>query len=145
MSTLWEFSERGTASRRIRRYECRTLRSHQNFIARWWREPKEKLNPETQLSNDLGIYGGDGVELIAAFCEEFDIQNTSKIDLTEHFAPEGCDLLGLFFFSFGIYVFLYYLFFDREKLREEPEGITPLTLRDLVKSAEAKRWIPPEA
>ena len=88
------------------------------FVAIWWRESEEKLKPDTQLSNDLGIDGDDGSELIAAFCEEFNIQNTSEIDLTKHFAEEGCDLLGLFFASFGIYVFLYYLVFNREKFRE---------------------------
>ena len=110
------------------------------FIAEKTRvSPKKlaKFTPDTQLSNDLGIDGDDGVELIAAFCEEFNIQNTSEIDLTKHFAPEGCN-------PFGIFVFLYYLMFDIEKLREEPNGDIPIMLRDLVKSAEAKRWIPPQ-
>ena len=98
----------------------------------------EKLNPNTQLSNNLGIDGDDGVELLEAFCKEFEIQNTSEIDLRKHFAPEGCN-------AFGIYAEFYYLVFDREKLREEPAGDIPITLRDLVKSAEAKRWIPSEA
>ena len=114
------------------------------FVAEWTTISAEKLNPDTQLSNDLGIDGDDGVELITVFCEEFEIQNMSEIDLTEHFAPEGWDLFGIFLFSFGIYVFLYYLVFGREKLREEPTGEMPITLRDLVKSAEAKRWIPPK-
>ena len=108
------------------------------FVAEKTRVSSKKLakfTPDTQLSNDLGIDGEDGVELIAAFCEEFNIQNASEIDLTRHFVPEGCN-------SFGIFVFLYYLMFDREKLREGPNGDIPITLRDLVKSAEAKRWIP---
>ena len=96
-----------------------------------------KFTPDTQVSNDLGIDGDDGVELIAAFCKEFNIQNASEIDLTRHFVPEGCN-------SFGIFVFLSYPMFDREKLRERPDGDIPITLRDLVKSAEAKRWIPPK-
>ena len=109
------------------------------FVAKETRvSPKKftKLTPDIQLE-DLGVYGDDGVDLIAAFCEEFSIQNTSEIDLTKHFAPEGCN-------PFVIFVDLYYLVFDREKLREETNGYIPITLRDLVRSAEAKRWIPPQ-
>ena len=108
------------------------------FLAEQTATSAERLTPETQLADNLGVDGDDGVELIAAFCEAFEIQNMNEIDLTEYFAPDGCD-------SFGIFVFLYYLVFDREKLREETNGCIPITLRDLVKSAEAKRWIPPEA
>ena len=88
-----------------------------------------------QVADDLGIAGDDGYELLEAFCEEFEIQNMSEIDPYEYFGPEGVDALE-------ILLFFYYLIFDREKLTE---SCTPLTLRDLVKSAEAKRWIPPEA
>ena len=95
----------------------------------------EKINPDTLLADDLGIAGDDGCELLEAFCEEFEIQNMSEIDPYEYFGPEGCN-------PFDIFVFYYYLVFDREKLKE---FCPALTLRDLVKSAEAKKWIPPEA
>ena len=106
------------------------------FVAEWWRTPEEKLTPETHLADDLGIAGDDGYELLEAFCKEFEIQNMSEINPYDYFDTEGCN-------AFGIYVELYYLVFDRKKLNDP--GITPLYLRDLVKSAEAKRWIPSEA
>ena len=96
---------------------------------------EKKINPDTLLEEDLGITGDDGYELLEAFCEEFEIQNMCEIEPCEYFAPEGCN-------PFEIYVVLYHLIFDREKF---DNSCTPLTLRDLVKSAEAKRWIPPKA
>lgn len=109
------------------------------FIAEETRVSPKKLNPDTLLF-DLGIAGDDGYELLEAFCEKFEIQNTSEINPYEYFGGEGCNL-------FHVYVDLYYLLFDREKLKEieEADCFTPLYLRDLVKSAEAKKWIPPEA
>ena len=97
----------------------------------------EELTPDTHLEDDLGIVGDAGYELLEAFCEEFEIENMSEIDPYEYFGPEGGN-------PFYIYVLLYYLAFNREKLKD-PYSLTPLYLRDLVKSAEAKRWIPPEA
>ena len=105
------------------------------FMAEQWLTSEEKLNPDTLLI-DLGIVGDDGYELLEAFCEKFEIQNTSEINHYEYFGGEGCNL-------FQGYVDLYYLLFHREKLREA-DCCTPLYLRDLVKSAEVKRWIPPE-
>lgn len=96
---------------------------------------EEELMPETHLADDLGIAGDDGYELLEAFCEEFEIQNMEEIDYTEYFGTEGGPN------PFEIYVFFYYLVFDREK---QHYSCSPLYLRDLVKSAEAKRWIPPE-
>ena len=96
----------------------------------------EELTPETHLGDDLGIAGDDGYELLEAFCEEFEIQNMSEIEPSEYFGTEGGPN------PFEIYVFLYYLVFDREK---QHYSCSPLYLRDLVKSAEAGRWIPPEA
>ena len=95
-----------------------------------------KLTPDTDLSEGLGIAGDDGCDLLEAFCEAFEIENMSEIDPYEYFGPEGCN-------PFYIYVVLYDLVFNREKLSDSDQ--TSLTMRDLVKSAEAKRWIPPEA
>ena len=110
------------------------------FVAEETRVSPKKLTPDTHLFEALGIAGDDGYELLEAFCEAFEIQNMSEIEPYKYFGTEGCD-------PFHVYVDLYYLLFDREKLKEAEEayGFTPLYLRDLVKSAEAKRWIPPEA
>ncbi len=100
--------------------------------------PEEELTPDTHLADDLGIAGDDGYELLVAFCEEFGIQNTSEIEPYEYFGPEAWN-------PFDVYVLLYHWVFDREKLNKPYHSLKPLYLRDLVKSAEAKRWIPPEA
>ena len=99
---------------------------------------EEELTPDTHLADDLGIAGDDGYELLVAFCEEFEIQNKSEIEPYEYFGPEAWN-------PFDVYVLLYHWVFDREKLNEPYHSLTPLYLRDLIKSAEAKRWIPPEA
>ncbi len=96
---------------------------------------EEELTPETHLADDLGIAGDDGYELLEAFCEAFEIQNMEEIEPAEYFGIEGGPN------PFEIYFFLYDLVFDREKQRY---SFSPLYLRDLVKSAEAGRWIPPE-
>ena len=106
------------------------------FVAEQWLMSEEELTPDTLLADDLGIAGDDGYELLEAFCEEFEIQNRNEIDHTEYFGTEGCNPLEM-------YVLLYDLVFNREKRKGSDE--TALTLRDLVKSAEAKKWIPPEA
>ena len=108
------------------------------FVAEQWLTSEEKLTADTHLADDLGIAGDDGYDLLEAFCEEFEIQNTSEIEPYEYFGPEAWD-------PFYVYVLLYHWVFDREKLNEPYHSLTPLYLRDLVKSAEAKRWIPPEA
>ena len=99
---------------------------------------EEELTPDTHLADDLGIAGDDGYELLEAFCETFEIENMSEIEPYDYFGPEALD-------PFYVYVLLYYWVFNREKLNEPYYSLKPLYLRDLVKSAEAKRWIPPEA
>ena len=109
------------------------------FVAEETRvSPKKltKLTPDTDLSQGLGIGGDDGYELLEAFCEEFEIKNMCEINPYEYFGPEAWN-------PFEIYVVLYDWVFKRKKCGDF--GITPLYLRDLVKSAEARRWIPPEA
>ncbi len=106
-------------------------------MAEFWSTSAEKLNPDTLLADDLGIAGDDGYELLEAFCEKFEIENVCEIDHTKYFGTEGCN-------PFEIYVMLYYWIFDREKFNDNDSEL-PLTLRDLVKSAEAKKWMHPEA
>ena len=99
---------------------------------------EEKLTPETHLADDLGVAGDDGYELLETFCEEFEIQNMSEIEPSKYFGTEGGPN------PFFIYVFFYDLLFARNKLKDT-DSSAPLYLRDLIKSAEARKWIPPEA
>ena len=106
------------------------------LVAEQMRISVEELTPDTLLADDLGIAGDDGYELLDALCEEFEIENMDEINPYEYFGPEGSDY-------FEIYVVLYDWVFKKKE--RDDSGITPLYLRDLVKSAEAKRWIPPDA
>lgn len=101
------------------------------FVAKHSLIAEEKRSPDAQLLDDLGIDGDDAFELIEAFGEEFGMQDRNDFNFKAYFFPEnyGCSVS-----------FLYHLLFDRKKLQR-----TPLTLRDLAESAEAKRWIPPKA
>ena len=94
---------------------------------------EEELTPDTRLFHDLRIDGDDGGELLEAFCEAFDIRNMSEMDLSVYFGPEGGNPLD---FLFDL---LFALWFGRSRFQ-----LVPITLRDLVDSAEAKRWIPPQ-
>ena len=105
------------------------------LVAEERRISAEELTPDTLLADDLGIAGDDGYELLEEFCEMFEIENMDEINPYEYFGSEGFD-------PFEIYVMLYDSVFKRKE--RDDSGITPLYLRDLVKSAEAKRWIPPE-
>lgn len=106
---------------------------------------EEELTPETHLADDLGIAGDDGYELLEAFCEEFDIENMEEIEPSEYFGTEGGpDPFAIYVFLYDLVVFLYGLVFDRKKVKYT-DSSSPLYLRDLVKSAEAGRWLPPKA
>ena len=106
---------------------------------------EEELMPETHLADDLGIAGDDGYELLEAFCEEFEIQNMEEIEPSEYFGTEGGpNPFIIYVFLYDLVVFFYGLVFGRKKLKDT-DSSAPLYLRDLVKSAEVGRWIPPES
>jgi len=100
------------------------------FVAKHSRIAEEKFTPEAQLLDDLGIDGDDAFGLIEAFGEEFGMQDMNDFHFEAYFFPEnyGCSMS-----------FLYHLLFDRKEVQR-----TPITLRGLAESAEAKRWIPPK-
>jgi acyl carrier protein len=100
------------------------------FVAKFALVSEKELNPDTRLLDDLGIDGHDADELIVTFCEKFQIQDMSHINLSEYFGPESGNPI----------LFLYDLLFAKEKARK-----TPITLRDLAFSAELKRWMLPDS
>lgn len=101
------------------------------FVAKHSLIAEENLTPEAQLLDDLGIDGDDAFELIEAFGEEFGMQDMNDFHFDAYFFPDnyGCSMR-----------FLYHLLFDRKEVQR-----TPITLRGLAESAEAKRWISPKA
>ena len=71
--------------------------------------------------------GDDAWEFLDAFKDAFEV-DMSGFDFDLYFGSEG----------FFLPLYLYWLLFDRRKLRS-----IPVTLADLAVSAEAKKWIPP--
>jgi acyl carrier protein len=86
------------------------------------------LNPETRLLHDLGVDGDDGIELLKAFAKKLDVDMTD-LDVTKHFGPEA---------GFNLIYYLFTYFFHRDELK-----FVPITVSDMVVSAEAKKWIAP--
>ena len=97
-------------------YTCvKALIAEQTWVS------EEELTPDTHLADDLGIAGDDGYELLEAFCEAFEIENMSEIEPYEYFGPEAWD-------PFYVYVLLYYLVFNREKLNEPYYSLSSIFL-----------------
>ena len=90
---------------------------------------EERLGPDTRLAEDVGMDGDDAGEFLDAFRDEFGV-DMAGFDFDLYFGGEG----------FFPPLYLYWLLFDRRKLRS-----IPVTLADLAASAEAKKWIPPAA
>ena len=102
------------------------------FVARERGTNVDHLTLDSTLFGDLGTDGDDGWELIEAFGKEFDV-DLSGFDPSKHFGPEcGPNPVTLF------------IWFVEEVLRRrdphEVWGLTPITIRDLVKAAEQKQW-----
>ncbi|HSR49453.1 MAG TPA: DUF1493 family protein [Acidobacteriota bacterium] len=109
--------------------ENETYRRVKRFIADFRRTPESKITPESRIPQDLGIDGDDASEFLGAFMEGFEV-DMSDFEFSKYFQPEGCNP----------FFFVYSLFFKRDNLRS-----TPLTVGDLVRSAEQHRWVEPEA
>jgi hypothetical protein len=89
----------------------------------------ERLALETRINLDLGCDGDDAVELFEAFAEKFHV-DMSSMEWNRYFSPEGCGCL-LAFVMLG--------------LTGGMTALEPVTVRDLVKAAEAKKWVKTDA
>lgn len=58
------------------------------FVAKETGFNSKKLNLDSRLFHDLGMDGIDGIELIEALKEKFNV-NLDGIDYTRHFGPEA--------------------------------------------------------
>ena len=96
-----------------------------DFVAAQRGVKPEKIGLPTRLSQDLGVGGDDGDDLIIDFGRRFNVDLTG-FDSLPYFGEEA---------AFNPLVYLYFLLFDRKKLQ-----LTPLTIRDLVEAAERGRW-----
>lgn len=59
-----------------------------DFVSDWVGAPRRKIKLNTRLFHDLGIDGDDGVELLGAFCEKFQVDPHAKL-MDRHFGTEA--------------------------------------------------------
>jgi len=102
------------------------------FVSKQVRINAAKLDLGTSLFHDLGIDGDDAVDFFKAFSDEFQT-DLSELDLRKHFGAEGWTSSGFF---------LRLLSRLRITNNEELKPV-PICLSDLVKAAEARKWIQP--
>lgn len=58
------------------------------FVIRQSAVNDEEITRETEIEDDLGVYGGDAVDFIIAFGNEFNV-DISQFSIREHFSDEG--------------------------------------------------------
>lgn len=125
---------------------------------------RDEITLDTRLSDDLGVAGDDGCELMEAFAREFQVDMTG-VDLFGHFGHEGWGVPGCAYATMGL-VPVVVLVMSRV---ESPwvlvpslvapvafacwfagrvfgrgawhsGGDVPITVRDLAEAAQRKAW-----
>lgn len=110
--------------------EINAERLHQNvinFVAEKLIVSIDQLSDATQLQSDLGLAGTDGDRFVRAFADHFDV-NLDEYDFRSHFAPKPGDNLWA---DIKVLVF-----------RRNQPTIIPITVDDLLVTAESHRWMP---
>lgn len=101
----------------------------------------DKLQRQTALNNDLGIAGDDGVELIAAFVQKYDV-DMAGFPTEEYFGREGFHPLIILALPVYIFCKIIDILFRAEfgnKLFKET--LPALTIDDLVQIAIHGSWM----
>ena len=101
--------------------------------------PASEITLETRLFEDLGMDGDDGHELLEAFADEFGV-DMSRMALFNYFDDEPP-------FSASSSLIPVVAFFSpqfRAYLHHVARGRRTITVRNLVASAQARRWITPK-
>jgi len=101
-----------------------------SFVAAELRVERRRVTPNARLTQDLGVDGADGWELIEAFGERFTV-DLSAFAPSLHFGPEAGP---------NPFVWLYWL--ARPSAR--PRSV-PITVEDLTAAAERGTWVTPVA
>ena len=98
-----------------------------DFLAKKSGRRRAQITPGSELLRDLGIYGDDAAEVMTWFAERFEI-DMRNFEFVRHFCSEP-NLFSIF---------------KRPSVRtRELRAKIPVTVRDMVKAAEAHRWISP--
>ncbi|MGR3715148.1 MAG: DUF1493 family protein [Thermohalobaculum sp.] len=102
--------------------------------------PETEITLETRLFEDLGMDGDDGAELLAAFGDEFgvDIRGLAP----NNYFNDETTFTG---YSLMIPVIAFLSPVFRAWVERASRGLRALSVRDLVASARARRWIAPQA
>jgi hypothetical protein len=95
------------------------------FVARETSARADRLSLKTDLGQDLGVDGDDGTDLMCRFAARFAV-DLADFDAKKYFGPEA---------GFNPLMLLWPAWWRARRL-------TSLTIADLVRSAEAKRWAP---
>lgn len=90
-----------------------------------------KISPSTSINHDLGVAGDDGVELLNAFAEKFDVDMSGL--QTDYFGAEASGnpfslLRGAFLLLMG-------------RKGEANSGLPSLPVSVLIESAEQLKWM----
>ncbi len=101
--------------------------------------PVQEITLETRLFEDLGMDGDDGAELLAAFGDEFgvDIRGLAP----NNYFNDETTFTG---YSLMIPVIAFLSPAFRAWVERASRGLRALSVRDLVASARARRWITPQ-
>jgi len=100
--------------------------------------PESEITLESRLVEDLGIDGDDGCELLEGFADEFGV-DMSGMDSFCYFDDEP----PLSWFSHAVPVLAAIVPRFRRYVLHATRGRRAVTVRDLVASARARRWIRP--
>src|SRR5215213_5336533 len=101
-----------------------------NLVAEQCGVRASRITPDTTLFGDLGIDGDDGIEVLEKLAREFSV-DMSRCQPCRYFGPEG-------FYPWAPLYWIVLAF--RKGSPEERARLKPVTIADLVRSAELGRW-----
>jgi acyl carrier protein len=96
------------------------------LVAKKTGRPESSITPEKTFYQ-LGIDGDDAVELIGELCRRYEVP-TEKINLSKYIGPEGSGILNHILYVFS------------RKNTQSTEECAELRIRDLIHTAEDRRW-----
>ena len=99
------------------------------FISEFTSVSVEKITPTMLINSDLGIDGDDGLELLEAFSKKFRVDLRSMAE--HHFGAEGLSVL---------FIMHWYRTFIRWATGDKAGDLVPLSVAQLIESAETGRW-----
>jgi hypothetical protein len=100
------------------------------FISELTSVKAEKISPNTLINIDLGVDGDDGAELLEEYAKRFNVDLTPISEV--YFGPEG---LSVSFIILWPYYLICWLLGYKENV------LAPLSVSQLIKSAEAGKWV----